>query len=117
MAREDHHATASRAIRQAIASALYPDQLVWREEDLAWALRPRSFETQCAVEAITAIVDLACDEAVGEVISSIRKAEGIGAAALDAALGVEPEDDDLEEPVRYDADGNALPTDQDFGTD
>ena len=99
MSRADHHANATRVLRQAIASALYPDNLAWSEEDIATALMSRGWETSVAVAALMVIVDAACEEAVGEIVDRIRKAEGVDTAAVDAALGVEPEEDD-----RYDSD-------------
>lgn len=55
--------------------------------------------------ALATIIDHACDEAVGEVVSRIRQAEGVDTVAVDAALGVEPDEDELLEKV------------EEFGTD
>ncbi len=93
MPRADYHATAARAVKQAIASALYPDQLVWRDEDLEAALKPRQYEAWAAGQTLATIIDAACDEAVGEVVDRIRRAEGVDTAAVDAALGVEQDEE------------------------
>lgn len=80
-----------------MASMLYPDHLGWTEEDLAFALSQRTHEVWSMGEALSTIIDAACDEAVGDIVTKLRMAEGVDTAAVDAALGVE-QDEEGEEP-------------------
>lgn len=101
-----------------MARMLYPDNTNWTEPDLAFALDHRMHEVWETTEAIKVIIDAACDEAIGEVVDLIRQAEGVDTVAVDAALGVEPEDDGFDEPgSRFDSSGQELPPDDAMGTD
>jgi hypothetical protein len=96
MARSDRYRNADLTLRVAVADAvlvaLGKDTGGMDEEEAERI--SQSFEPDIteASDVLCNIIDHACDEAIGEVIDLIRKAEGIDTVALDAALGIEPDD-------------------------
>ena len=120
MAREDHYGAVQCVLENTIALCLFESKGLDSEEATPEHAKsvvesyPERVEN--ARHAIMVIIDTACDEAVAEVVDRIRKAEGVDTVAVDAALGVQP-DDEPDEQRRFDDDGNEIPGDDEMGTD
>ena len=99
MSRSDHYSAIRNVLERTIAlcvcEALHVDTEDMTGEDAVGIVGRFPDAVYNAEHAVMVIVDTACDEAVGEIVSRIRMAEGVDTVAVDAALGVEPEDDDI----------------------
>ena len=97
MSRADNYAAIRTVLERTVAicvcKALHIDTEDMTGEDAIGIVGRFPDAVEAAEYAVMVIVDTACDEAVGEVVSRIRKAEGVDTVAVDAALGVETEDD------------------------
>lgn len=102
MQRSEHIKTATRLVSRAIVgSALAamgkPEAIdTMTDDDIAVAVNSNASlrkMSEWASGALSVVLDAACLESIGSVVSTIRQAEGVDTVAVDAALGVEPDPD------------------------
>jgi hypothetical protein len=96
MTLDDYKAAARTVLRRAMAAALAPNASPkFTDDDVAYVTRGLEPHLDAFGLVLDAIIDQAAADAMGDIVSRIRVAEGIDTVAVDATLaGIEPEPGD-----------------------